>query len=265
VSAWLSKSPSTLLSLSCLMYLLAGCGPEQAPAPQALAEPLPQGATSGRVSTLALPRSCKELKANNPSLASGNYTLDPCGTGTGGTYYCDMTRAGGGWTVAGWQAASATTNMGIVNRGTVGAAAGWSKNLACVPYSEIMVFNRTYGDVHTQTYAASTWNATATDMRIGSPPAEFRQGADGPTSPGIMMGCVNYNYPGYQGVVDWACDSDWTWGVRGHIADYAGEFCPTGRFDIAVANGRMSNPWGWTDGSSCKYLGQPYSWGFAIR
>ena len=167
-----------------------------------------------------------------------------------------MSKEGGGWTVAGWQAADATTNMGITDQGTVGGTA-WSKNLKCMGYSEIMVFNRTMGDAHKQTYPAATWNATTTNMAIGTAGTAFKQGVYGPKK--IMMGCVDYKYSGSSLNVAWACDSDSVKSAKGHFADYAGEYCPGGRLDTS------KKWWAWTDGTQCKYLGTMYTWGFAIR
>ena len=128
--------------------------------------------------------SCKTLLASAPGTPSGVYFLDPCGTGAS-PYYCDMETAGGGWTVAGWQPASATTSLGLSERGTVGSE-NWSKNLACVPYSEVRVFNRTHGESNAQAYPASIWNFKTTNMAIGTPGTAFKRGTYGPGR--IMMG-----------------------------------------------------------------------------
>ena len=200
-------------------------------------------------------KGCKDILAANPGAKDGVYKLDPCGTGAA-DYYCYMSKSGGGWTVAGWQAANATTNMGITNWGTVGGAS-WSRSLKCLPYSEIMVFNKTYGDIHKQTYPSSTWGATKTNMVIGSVGKAFKQGVYGPKK--IMMGCVDYKYYGSGTYVQYGCDSDGVWGAKGHIADYAGEYCPGGRLDTS------KKWWAWTNGKQCKYLGTMYTWGFAIR
>jgi hypothetical protein len=199
------------------------------------------------------PRSCKELKQNNPSLPSGVYMLDPCHTGPS-SYYCDMTTSGGGWTVAGWQSASAKTSLGVGDRGLLGSE-DWSKSLACVPYSEIMVFNRTYNESFSRAYTESTWPSTSPNMSIGPVGAAFKQGVYGPSSSLIMMGCIDYSYNGTISP-QYACDSDWQTGPKGHLADYAGEFCSGGRLDYT---------WAWSDGSTCSYRGVAYTWGFAIR
>jgi hypothetical protein len=69
-----------------------------------------------------------------------------------------------------------------------------------------------------------------------------------------MMGCVDYPLNPLANA--WACDSDGTTGTKGHIADYAGEYCPGGRLDYT---------WAWMDGSSCQHIGVPYTWGYGVR
>ena len=58
--------------------------------------------------------------------------------------------------------------------------------------------------------------------------------------------------------LDWeyACDNDSYGGAQGQLADYAGEYCDGGRLDWT---------WAWSDGVTCSYRGQDYTWGFALR
>jgi hypothetical protein len=198
--------------------------------------------------------SCQEVLDGGLSSGDGLYELDPCGTGLPRSYWCDMSHDGGGWTLAGWQSASATTMLGHADRGTVGSS-DWSMDLSCVAYDQVAVFNLTHGQFYSQSYSASTWTAATGNQAIGPAGTAFKQGTYGPSASQIVMGCVDYTYGGGT-YAQYACDNDSTRGQRGHIADYAGEFCSGGRLDYT---------WAWTDGSSCTLRGSPYTWGIAIR
>ena len=165
-----------------------------------------------------------------------------------------MDRDGGGWTLAGWQSANATTNMGVDDLGTVGGS-NWSRDLACIDFSEVMVFNDDLEQYFVQSYPAQVWSFGSTNLSIGTNGNAFKHGSYGPSNSLIMMGCVNYQY-GAGNVTAYACDSDGQSNAQGHLADYAGEYCSGGRLDYT---------WAWSNGSTCSSRGQQYTWGYAIR
>ena len=197
--------------------------------------------------------SCSEILSSNPNAADGIYELDPCLTGSPEPYWCDMSTEQGGWTIAGWQDANATSSMGTSDFNTVGDTQ-WSSDLACISFSEIMVFNDTDNSYFTQSYGLQVWNESSTNFSLGTNGNAFKHGSYGPSNSLIMMGCVNYLYN--SNIVDYACDSDSTASAQGHLADYAGEYCSGGRLDYT---------WAWSNGSSCSYRGQMYTWGYGIR
>ena len=102
------------------------------------------------------------------------------------------------------------------------------------------------------------WQETKINISIGPALKGSRHGTYGPATSGITMGCVDNIFNSTTNTT-WSCDSDWQMGPKGHIADFAGEYCPGGRLDIS------NKWWAWTDGAACKHLGTPHTWGFAIR
>jgi hypothetical protein len=84
-----------------------------------------------RTNTLGLQgnpgRTCKDIKTRQPSFGDGIYWIDPEADGNPMQVHCDMTRAGGGWTLGlkvwyqsgifGSSAAAGTINDGLIFRG----------------------------------------------------------------------------------------------------------------------------------------------------
>ena len=118
-----------------------------------------------------------------------------------------------------------------------------------------MVENHTLGQVFQQSYSLQTWSATAINLTVGTSGTAFKHGTYGPSSSQIVMGCVDYLY-GSGTYNQFACDSDGTRSAKGHLADYAGEYCSGGRLDYT---------WAWSNGSTCTSRGTAYTWGYAIR
>lgn len=217
-------------------------------------------------------KSCLEVKARTPRAPSGWYWLDPCGTqgAQQSLYYCEMDRPGpngthGGWTVAGWQPASAITTLGVESRDTPSTTAiNWSRSLGCLPFVEVMIFNKTTGAYFTDTLPGDNFRVSAVPYALGAPGHSFNQGRYGPDSPSytpITQGCVGFSYNNALST-DWACVTDTAEGgtARGHIADYA--------LDYNCKPMPPYNPnraWAWADNDSCSLVGEDYSWGIAVR
>jgi len=200
---------------------------------------------------------------------SGWYSLDPCGTKTPETYYCDMDKVGangikGGWTVPGWQQASATTSLGVEKRGTPSdTATNWSRPLKCMPFNEVMVFNKTSNQYFTDTLRGSQFRVNSVPYALGEAGHSFNQGTYSLNSSAkTMQGCVAYNYDGTLNAA-WGCTSDNLqpqFSAKGHIADESVDWhCdPVPNYDPA-------RKWAWANNTSCSNVSQDYLWGIGIR
>jgi len=125
--------------------------------------------------------------------------------------------------------------------------------LACIDFGEVMVFNETYEFIHTQDVPPSTWpEYLETPVSFGADERYFVQGTYGGTS---TMACVDFQYDVTESGCC-PCDNDSRGGQKGHLADWAGEFCP-GR--------RLDGTWAWSTGDTCHGRGVDYVWGVAIR
>ncbi|MBK6533187.1 MAG: hypothetical protein IPF99_27475 [Deltaproteobacteria bacterium] len=85
---------------------------------------------SGRVcagGTCLSATSCRSIREQNSSAPSGVYLIDPDGAGSGAAFnvYCEMSTAGGGWTVMAYLRSNAQWDTPVFsNTGTVGNTSG---------------------------------------------------------------------------------------------------------------------------------------------
>jgi hypothetical protein len=98
---------------------------------------------SGKANEGCVYASCKARLSANPGTASGQYTLDPDGTGPAASFItvCDMTTDGGGWTLIGvaandgtrkWNALSVFTDASIF-----GSVAALTNNFKSAAYAAV--------------------------------------------------------------------------------------------------------------------------------
>ena len=92
---------------------------------------------SVHVGLAAEAQSCKALHTAHPDLPDGVYTIDPDGSGPGSPFavWCDMTTAGGGWTLCAWSQSSSKATKGFVPA-TLARSTNW---FGCHLYSTTAV------------------------------------------------------------------------------------------------------------------------------
>ena len=179
--------------------------------------------------------SCNELHTFYPSLSSGQYTIDPDGSGpvTPLSVYCDMTyndgNGAGGWTliesiVAGQD--PSTTTSGVVTEGTTTAMPLATVEALAAISTQVHI--RTPGEASTQSVTSVANSSPIVHLRAGrilnsTSDSEQYQNWTGPyaTSAYLDFSCSTsgYNWPS----VYWACGNttgltldttcaEWQWG-----------------------------------------------------
>lgn len=152
------------------------------------------------------PRSCADVLAQKPGIASGMATIDPDGRGGAPSFsvYCDQTTAGGGWTeIFRW-----STDLDAAN---VGYSAGTAP-LIQASNTTLLTYRNADGTV-VGNFASfglpDGWRGTAPFQSVGTD-APVNVSVNGAPAVQATLRYGNQNFPS-------ACTEDWTDGSYGRI------------------------------------------------
>ena len=137
---------------------------------------------SGRVcagGTCLSATSCRSIREQNSSAPSGVYLIDPDGAGSGAAFnvYCEMSTAGGGWTVMAYLRSNAQwdtpvfSNTGIVGNTSGGFAQGATLSASAATFTERIIIYRRLIELGTD--LGTQWMITYRQNGVATPYSGF--------------------------------------------------------------------------------------------
>ena len=136
------------------------------------------------------PASCRAQKATNPSSADGIYTISPDGT-SGNTFkvYCDMTTAGGGWTL-------------VMKLGSNSYCYGSTNWTAKAPVAEASMTDTTTGFFDAESRGFYLLGDT-TSLRFDTKHGSVTVGFASPSSPQTLITTNTIPFSAYPDYTNW--------------------------------------------------------------